>query len=322
MPGRAFVTGALGFIGGAIAERLRQDGWQVSGVDVRADEELAVVAGDISAPWAWQQAASGSELVIHTAAVVSNAVGFAEQWRVNVLGTRRAIDAAVDAGASRFVLFSSVRAFGDSGFPDGVDERWPVRPDGSAYVNTKVAAEQVALQAHAAGEIAVTVVRPGDVYGPGSRAWVLIPLELINSGQLMLPAQGNGVFSPIYVDDLVEGVLLAATKPEGAGQVFTLTDGQPVTIAEYFGHLARIAGRRAPRTLPTSILTAGASATALVARLRRTTTENNPESVRYLARNASYSNEKARTLLGFRPKIGLTDGMARTEDWLRSEGLI
>ncbi len=319
---KAFVTGALGFIGAAICERLRADGWEVGGVDMRAEPGLGVLAGDVCEPARWQQAAAGCELFIHTAAVVSNAVPFARQWQVNVLGTRRAIDAALAAGAARFVLLSSVRAFGDSDFPDGVDERWPVRPDGGAYVNTKVAAEQVALQAHAAGELAVTVIRPGDVYGPRSRPWVLLPLEAIRAGQLALPSRGGAIFSQIYIDDLVEGLLLAARAPAGAGEVFTLTDGAPVTTAEYFGHLTRLAGRGEPRTLPTPALMALAGAGALFARALRRPTEITPETIRYMARTGSYSIEKARSLLGFEPRVTLAEGMLQTERWLREEGLI
>ena len=91
-------------------------------------------------------------------------------WDVNVMGTRHALDAAVRAEAQRFVQLSSVLAFSWD-FPDGVDERHPVRPNGAPYVDTKVASEQVVLQAHAAGEIACTVIRPGDVWGPRSRPW-------------------------------------------------------------------------------------------------------------------------------------------------------
>jgi nucleoside-diphosphate-sugar epimerase len=318
----AFVTGALGFIGRALCERLRAEGWRVSGVDVRDDADLGVVAGDVSEPGGWQRVVTGSELVVHTAAVVSNAVGFKEQWRVNVLGTRRALEAAASAGAKRFVLLSSIRAFGDREFPDGVDEHWPVRPDGGAYVNTKVACEQVALQAHAAGEVPVTVIRPGDVYGPASRPWVILPLEAIRAGRAILPAGGRGVFSPIFLEDLIDGLLLAATRPEGIGQVFTLTGGVPVSTAVYFGHLARLAGEPAPRRLPTAPLVAISSVVALLARLRREPGEINPETIRYLAREGSYSIEKAREVLGFQPRVTLEEGMARTERWLRDEGLI
>lgn len=318
----ALVTGALGFIGSAITRRLHEEGWRVRGVDARPSAEDGVVAGDISKPGEWQEAAAGCRLVIHTAAVVSNAVGFETQWQVNALGTRHAIEAAVSGGVERFVLLSSVRAFGDGGFPDGVDERWPARPDGSPYVNTKVAAEQAALAAHAAGELSVTVIRPGDVYGPGSRPWVILPLEMIQAGRFALPAGGRGIFSPIYIDDLVDGILLAATRPEGAGQIFTLTDGAPVSTAVYFGHLARIANEKAPRGLPTPVLVAAARANQLVERLRGHGTENNPETINYLARSGSYSIDKARELLGFEPKVALEEGMAHTERWLRHEGMI
>jgi nucleoside-diphosphate-sugar epimerase len=315
------VTGARGFVGAALADRLRGDGWRVAGVDVQGDAEAGVVAGDISEPGAWQQAAGGCEVVFHTAAVVSNAVPLAQQWQVNVLGTRRAIDAAVAGGAGRFVLFSSVRAFGGD-FPDGVDERWPVRTEGSAYVDTKVAAEQVALQAHAAGEIAVTIVRPGDVYGPGSRLWVLMPLELIKAGTLVLPDGGRGIFSPIYLDDLLDGVVLAATSAAGAGQVFTLTGGERVTNATYFGHLSRIAGKSTPRSAPRHALIAATGVMAAVGQLWGMPTQNNPETVRYLTRTGTYSIDKARDVLGFEPKVSLTEGMARTERWLRDNGFL
>src|SRR5680860_823813 len=142
---RVFVTGAGGFIGRAVAERLRCEGTEVAGVDLVADPARGVVAGDVSEAGRWQAAASGSDVVIHTAAIVSNAYGLDESWRVNVLGTRNALDAAVAAGASRFVHISSVRAFSDLGFPDGVDERRPVRPDDNPYVDTKIAGEQVVL---------------------------------------------------------------------------------------------------------------------------------------------------------------------------------
>lgn len=86
-------------------------------------------------------------------------------WEVNVLGTRHAVEAAARTGADRFVHISSVTAFSFQ-FPDGVDERYSLRTNGSPYVDTKVASEQVVLQAHAAGEVDCTVIRPGDVYGP------------------------------------------------------------------------------------------------------------------------------------------------------------
>ncbi len=141
---RVFITGASGFIGAALAERFAALGAAVRGVDVRADPARAIVAGDIAEPDDWQDHAAGCDLVIHTAAIVSmrggDPGGGGAVWRTNALGTRHVLDAACRAGAARVVHLSSVTVFGFA-FPDGVDESYPTRPNGVAYVDTKVAAE-------------------------------------------------------------------------------------------------------------------------------------------------------------------------------------
>ncbi len=317
-----FISGASGFLGRALALRLGAAGHTVAGVDLVADRSARVVAGDIGDAGSWQRAAKGADLVIHTAAVVSNAVPFEETWRINVLGTRRVLDAAVAAGARRFVNISSVRAFSDLGFPDDVTEDHPVRTDGSPYVDTKVAGEQVVLQAHAAEEIISTIIRPGDVYGPRSRPWTLIPLELIKARRFVLPAMGRGIFSPVYIDDLVTGIVLAATRTEGEGQTFTLTGGVGVECREFFGHYVRMVGQRGPVLLPTPAAIALAGSVGGVARAARVRTEINAESMRYFTRTGTYSIQKARRVLGYAPAIGVEEGMRRTEEWLRAEGLL
>lgn len=319
---RVLVTGGAGFIGRAVADRLRADGHDAVGVDLVADPAAGVVAGDTTDPSAWRTELAGCDAVVHTAAVVSNAVDLDEQWRVNVLGTRRVIEAARDGGVRRFVHLSSIRAFSDTAFPDGVTEDHPVRPDGNPYVDTKIASEHVALQAHAAGEIETTIIRPGDVYGPGSVPWILKPLDAIRSGQFLLPAGGGGIHSPVYVDDLVGGVVLALRSPDAAGQIFTITGPRGVRSDEYFGHLYRMLGRRGPVGIPTAPAVALAAAADRVNRLRGARSEVNAISMRYLAREGTYSIEKARRVLGYEPAVDLDEGMRRTEAWLRETGRI
>jgi nucleoside-diphosphate-sugar epimerase len=243
-------------------------------------------------------------------------------WDVNVRGTRMVVEAARDAGAGRMVHLSSIVTFGLD-FPDGVDEQWPVKPTGVAYVDTKIAAEQVVLQAHAGGEANVTVVRPGDVYGPGSRPWTTLPVELIKARRFALPARGRGIHSPIFVDDLVDGIIAAAGARDAAGQVITLSGGVGIQTREFFDHYARMLGRKSVPLLPTTVMLAAAASQDRLARLSGRHNELTPDGVRYLAlRRGTYGIGKARALLGWSPATGLDDGMARTERWLREQGFL
>src|SRR3954447_22414992 len=247
MRSKVFISGALGFIGSVLAERYRSEGAEVRGVDVRAEPDLGVVAGDIAEPGAWQQHAEGCDLVVNTAANVGFGGDLNAVWRVNVLGTRRMIDAAARGGAERFVQFSSVTTFGFD-YPDGVDETYPVRLTGNPYPDSKIASEQVTLQAHVAGDVRATIIRPGDVYGPRSRGWTVLPVEMIKGGQMVLPAGGHGQIGPVYVDDLVDGVMLAAESADAAGQIFTISGDGPIEIGDFFAHYERMLGKSRSRT--------------------------------------------------------------------------
>lgn len=306
-PSRVGITGALGFIGATLKRRYDEAGIDVVGVDL--NEAPGVVAGDIARPGPWQGAFTGCDLVVHTAAMLDNSSPRPRHWEVTVLGTRHVLDAAVRAGTRRFVHVSSVRAFSDLDFPDGVNERHPVRPDGHRYVDTKVAGEHVVLQAHAAGEVDATIIRPGDVYGPGSKPWTLLPIFGFRSGAFALPAGRGFIFSPVYVDNLLDGIELAAASPAAVGQVFTISDGVGVDNLDFFGHYARMLGVDVPTYDPPDSASPRPYAPEV-------------EAFDYLERRGTYSIDKARELLGYEPLVGLEEGMARTEAWLRSSGLL
>ena len=321
-PSKVFISGALGFIGSVLAERYRAQGAEVRGVDVRADPGKGVVAGDVAGEGGWQDHAKGCDLVIHTAAYVGFGGDPDTVWRTNVLGTRRALDAAARGGAERFVHFSSVTTFGFE-FPDGVDESHPVRLTGNPYPDTKIASEQVVLQSHVAGEVSATIVRPGDVYGPRSRGWTVLPVQMIKSGQMILPARGRGQIGPVFVDNLVDGVVLAAASADAAGEIFTIADGTGIAVGEFFGHYERMLGKPRSRTLPTSLAAGVAAAVGAIEKRMGRDTEMSAASVRYLAKpNGRYSIEKARRVLGYEPEVALEEGMRRSEEWLRAEGLL
>ncbi len=316
---RVFITGASGFIGRALLERYVAEGHEVLGCDFVADEQRGVVAGDVAVPGSWQEHAAGCDLVLHTAATVSFRLERPEQvWRANVLGTANAIAAAERAGAGRFVHFSSVTVFGLD-FPDGVNERYPVHNTYMPYPDTKIASEQVVLQAHLDGRVPCTVVRPGDVYGPRSRAWAIIPTELIRSRRLTLPGYGRGIHSPVYIDNLVDGVVLAAASADAAGQVFTLSEGIGVPYREFFAPYAELVSQRL-LVVPTPVAMALAAVIEHAARLTPGDNEINTLALRYFLRRGTYSCQKARDVLGWEPRIGLDEGLERTIAWLREQG--
>lgn len=316
-----FVTGALGFIGRAVADRFQRDGATVRGVDIRADVVRDVVAGDVSEPGPWQDHAAGCDLVVHTAAVVSNVASTDRAWAVNVRGTRNVLDAAISGTAARFVHFSSAAVYGHRR-PAMVDEHHPVVPTGAVYGDTKIASEQVVLQAHAAGEIAASILRPGDVYGPGSRPWTVLPVELLRKRQVLLPAHGRGVFDAVYVDDLVEMVALVASHDEAIGQVFNVSGGAPVATRTFFGHYARMLGRRGPPEIGTASASLVSELVGRVLRAAGRPSEMSAATMRMLAGTGSLSIEKAHRLVGYTPAVDLDEGMRRTERWLRTAGYL
>ncbi len=323
LPHRVFVTGANGFIGRAVLERYRELGAEVCGMDMNADPEAGVVAGNIAEAGPWQKQAEGCDLVVHTAAVVSNSATPALYRAVTVGGVRRALDAAVAGGAKRFLHISSCGAYGWQR-PPNAEETYPITTlSGNSYQDSKAASEHPALAAHASGEIPCTVVRPGDVYGAGSRPWVLIPLELIRKGMFLLPAHGKGIFSPIYIDDVVSGIVLAAGHEAGAGQIFNLTAGYGVPSGEFFAYHMRWAGKSgAPRSFSTQTAIVLAEAARMISKVLGKPTEANRQSMLMLSKSETFSIEKARRLLGFDPQIDLAEGMRRTEEGLRARGII
>ncbi len=320
---RIAVTGAGGFIGRAVCERLAADGARVLGLDVAAGARGRVEqAGATFAVCDTTDASAVGEAladvtgVVHTAAILGDRGGMAEQVHVNVRGTLHVLDGAEAAGAERVVHVSSVATWGYDFRSDLPSEDAPARVCGAPYVDTKTASQELALRRGAA------VVRPGDVYGPGSVPWTLRPIEAIRSGTFVLPGRGEGLLTLVYIDDLVDCVVRALVTPEAAGQAVTAWDGTPVTAKDYFDHYARLLGRGEVRCAPEPLLRAAAGLLELRARLTGEPPDVSREAIRYITRRAVYPNDRARELLGWEPSVQLGEGMRRTERWLRSEGLI
>jgi nucleoside-diphosphate-sugar epimerase len=299
--GRVAVTGAKGFIGAAACDRLRADGHDVVAIDLPE--------ADVTDAAALERALDGCDGVIHTAAIVDEDGDMNAFVRVNVGGTRNVLDAAEKNGVRRVVHLASVAIWGYE-FDHDLTEDAPTRTVGNPYIDTKAASERLALRRGAA------VVRPGDVYGPRSVPWVLKPLRAFQGGMFLLPGKGDGIITPIYVDDLVDCVVRALDHPDAAGQAFTCWDGNPVIARDFFEHHARWAGRKL-RFGPLPLVAAAAKLGELTGQA-----DVHPASLQFISRKAVFPNTRAREVLGWEPKVTFDEGMRRVEDWLRSEGLI
>ncbi len=320
---RAVVTGAAGFIGSAVSAALSARGWDVDGVDL-AEGTLAaggaIVAGDISRRGGWEATFDGADLVVHTAAIVSESGDRARFVDVNVEGTRNVCDAAVAGGVARVVHVSSIVVYGPS-FADGVDEKGPVQPSGSPYTDTKIAAEHAALAVAHERDLALTIVRPGDVYGPRSVPWTIRPIEMLRRRQFVLIDGGRGILTPTYVDDLVAGITAAASSDAAAGRTYNIAGGVGVPAHDFFGFYAQAMGRSLP-SVPSPVARGLASAAVAVAGLAGRDAPFAPEALEYVSHPGTYSIERARSELGWEPAVDLVDGMERTIAWARSQGLL
>jgi nucleoside-diphosphate-sugar epimerase len=278
-----------------------------------------VLVGSVNDDEALRRLCAGASWVIHAAAVVAEQGPRDLFWRVNVEGTRQVAQAARDAGTRRFLQVSSVMVYGFR-FPDQVREDGPLRGEGNPYCETKIESERVACSFEDPAGMRVVVARPGDVYGPRSVPWVLRPLALMKQGIFVIPGGGEGRINHVHVDNLIDGMLLCLKRGEG-GRAYNLTDGVSEEVSAYFLRLARLLGLSRVRSMPASVLRVAFGAVARGAAWLGREPPAYPDAVDYLLRPGTYSIEAARAL-GYRPRVGLDEGMEEVRRWLEAEGLL
>ena len=252
--------------------------------------------------------------MVHAAAFITEYGRMADFVRVNVGGTARVLDAAEAAGVDRVVHLSSVVVYGYDN-PSEQDDDAHLRSYGIPYIDTKSASDRLARLRGA------VVVRPGDVYGPGSVPWVLRPIEMAKAGRLGVPGRGDGVLLPVYIDDLADAVLLALARGE-PGSAYTVWSGEPVSFGDYCDRLARMAGHERARRMPRALFTLGGLAAEAAARLTGRPPMMGAQAATFFERSGTVSNRRAVEELGWHPKVSLDEGLRLTEEALRAEGVL
>jgi acetylornithine/succinyldiaminopimelate/putrescine aminotransferase/nucleoside-diphosphate-sugar epimerase len=328
------VTGASGFIGGRLAQRLVSEGRQVrclvrAGSDTaqleRLDVEIAV--GDLTSERSLARAVAGCNYVFHCGALVSDWATTQEITQTNVHGTRSLLEASAGASVERFIHFSTTDVYGH---PDGaaIDETHTARGFSNWYAQTKLRAEDEVRRAETDHALDAVILRPATVYGPGSRDVVGEIARAIRARSMLLVGGGRAVAGLCYVDNLIDAAVLALGHADAPGQAFNVSDGLDVTWRRFTDDLAGELGYARVRwSMPYPLASGiGFSLEHGYRLLRRTTGVSAPpllsrQAVQVLGCNQDFSNRRARETLGWAPRVDYATGLRQTVDWLRDEYL-
>ena len=316
---RVLVTGANGFIGGRLAERLiQEEGARVRGLvrtqTLRVSETLRVLIGDITDAGAVRRAAEGCDIVIHCAAMQTRGT-LAEFHRVNVGGTLNLLRAAKDAGVARFVHLSTINVHGYPP-PRDANAESPLVFKGDAYSVSKAEGERAAWEFSTNYQLPLTVIRPGCTFGPNSFAWTLTPLARVQRGAPVLIGKGDGICNAVYIDNLIDLILLALKNDAASGHAFIGAEGRGVTWRDFYGAYARMIGVSRVRSMPRSLALGAATASEFVARVTGRAPFVSRQSVEFYSHRVVFDIEKSRRMLGYAPRISFEEGMQRTSEWL------
>jgi nucleoside-diphosphate-sugar epimerase len=294
---RILVTGASGFIGGALCSRLTEQGHEVSALVRRAGSEppgTRQVLGHLGEDGglAAALASVAPECVFHLAAEIASQRSEAKVREVNVAGTRRLLDACLALDTGPRVVFSSTVVTGEANGELLTEER-PL-PVHTPYGRAKQEGEQMVLDSG----LPAIVIRPSHVYGPGGwYAQELIP-RLRQPGRFAVIGRGDNQWDVVHVDDVVSAMMLAIDAP--AGSTYHVVDDEPTTFYDFMALTAQTLGTGPPRRIPAWVAGLAAGRNAVDA----------------VVRSARSSNGKIKRELGWQPRFatarqGVPDAIVR-----------
>lgn len=321
---KVLITGASGFIGSRLAQRLSKD-FEVFAL-VRSKPKLQdfpknvkLIYGDITDGPSVMKALKNQDLVFNLAAGLPyHKLTDSGYFDVNVKGAENIFKAALDNKVKRLVHISTVGIYGPT-LSSVVNEKSPLNLR-DTYSITKAEAEILCRKFIKQG-LPATIIRPTIGYGPGDkRPGFLNLFKLINKGFFIPIGQGDNFFHTIYVDNLVDAMILAVTKKAAIGEDFIIGDDPCPTFKEIIESIAEILNRKIyPIYLPKELAATAAKVFDLSGKLGLPTPLNS-QRVAFMTENKKYDIGKAKKLLGFKPKIGLQEGLNKTYLWYRQHG--
>ncbi|MFQ5636712.1 MAG: NAD-dependent epimerase/dehydratase family protein [bacterium] len=328
MKKKAFVTGASGFTGGHLCKGLLDRDYDVTAL-VRKNSDASrlkslgveLVFGDLSNAFALNGALEKSDVVFHIAAAYRQEGISKEQfWKVNVDGTRSLLEQAHQVGVKRFVHCSTVGVQGEIANPPA-KETDPYNP-GDHYQNSKMEGEKIALGFFDKYDMEGVIVRPVGIYGPGDTRFLKL-FKFINNGKFRMIGSGEVLYHMTFVEDLVQGIILSGEKQEAVGHIYTIGGNEYLTLKELVGLISEVLSKPAPKShIPLKPVYWAAALCETVCRPLGIEPPLYRRRLDFFTKDRAFSIEKAKTELGYEPKIPLKEGLARTATWYQKQGWI
>lgn len=244
---RILVTGGTGFIGGRLVEILKTE----YNVNVRvlvsnfanvariARFSIDMIKGDICNPEEVDRAVDGCDFVFHCA--YGNKGSSEDRRRINIEGTKNILSSSLKHNVTKVVYLSTIMVYGDT--PDGeIDETAPRKYSGGLYSDTKLEAENLVFDFHKREKLPVTILQPTAVYGPFSPIWSTNVIDRLKKGIVMLINNGDGLCNGVFIDDMVNAMLLAAVNENSDGNAFIISGEEPITWKEFYGYYENMLG--------------------------------------------------------------------------------
>lgn len=325
---RAFVTGASGFTGSYLCAALLKKGYAVtalmrktSHVEDLSAKGITLVEGDLAEPGSLQGLVKDTDILFHIGALYRQE-GVAKEMftKVNVHGTRALLDEAVRAGVKRFVHCSTVGVQGEIAHPPA-KETDPYNP-GDHYQESKMEGEKLALSYFADKKLDVTVVRPVGIYGPGDTRFLKL-FRHIYRGNFRMIGPGKALYHLTYVEDLVDGIILAAESAVAGGRIYTLAGPQYLPLEELVHLIADILGKKVSKIhIPLAPVYVAACLCELICRPLRLEPPIYRRRLDFFTKDRAFDITRARQELGYAPQVSLRDGLNRTARWYLAQGLL
>lgn len=317
----ALVTGAGGFIGSHLARELINRGYSVKGLFMPTEESsdaealgIGILKGDITVPSSLQGVAEGVDTVFHLATRTSDWGSKKEFERIMIGGTLNILEAS-RGKISRFIYFSSIAALGFGRDLVGIKEDAKRIPCGIPYCDTKIKAEDLVKDFCTRNNIGYTIIRPANVIGPGS-VWVRDILDAYNRTLVPLMNGGKAPGAFVYVDNLVDGSILAAESSVAKSQTYHFRDDYDITWGDYFRHLGDLINKKPAGSIPFKL------AWGLGHMMETLLTPLNirPPMTRLaagvLGKNLDVDTSKAKEDLNWESRVTLNDAIERITEWV------